>query len=300
MNSCSPILTAFRRFRSDDSGDVAIVFALSAVALVLAIGAAVDIGRWLHARDQTSAAVDAAVLAGGRYLQTHGMDKSGAISVAASYYQQNVTSRLPVYNDSIGFTIADDGMGVVANGAAFIKTPFLQLANINALPLFSKGQQPIARSQIAVGGSGGMSLEVAMMLDVTGSMAKQKLLDLKDAAKDLINIVVWDDQSKYTSKVAIVPFSEDIRLPTSALDAARGTGLTSCKQLKNGSASACTGNLPKNSYRYYLSPCIVERKGTQKYTDAAPGSNQYVMAEYTRNGSCVIPSTAEVVPLSSD
>ena len=33
-----------------------------AVVLLLSIGAAVDIGRWLHARDQTVQAVDAAVL----------------------------------------------------------------------------------------------------------------------------------------------------------------------------------------------------------------------------------------------
>ena len=40
-------------FFRDRSGNVAIVFALMAVILMLAIGAAVDFGRWLHARDQT-------------------------------------------------------------------------------------------------------------------------------------------------------------------------------------------------------------------------------------------------------
>ena len=59
------------------AGNVAIVFALMAVVLMLAIGAAVDVGRWLHARDQTVAAIDAAVLAGGRALQTNSTDKSG-------------------------------------------------------------------------------------------------------------------------------------------------------------------------------------------------------------------------------
>ncbi len=65
------------RFRDDTSGNVAIIFALVGVVLMLAIGAAVDVGRWLHARDQTVAAVDAAVLAGGRALQTNSSDKSG-------------------------------------------------------------------------------------------------------------------------------------------------------------------------------------------------------------------------------
>ena len=60
-----------RSFWADRSGNVAIVFALTAIVLMLAIGAAVDVGRWLHARDQTVAAIDAAVLAGGRALQTN-------------------------------------------------------------------------------------------------------------------------------------------------------------------------------------------------------------------------------------
>ena len=67
------------RFSDDTSGNVAIIFALVGVVLMLAIGAAVDVGRWLHARDQTVAAVDAAVLAGGRALQTSSGDKSAAI-----------------------------------------------------------------------------------------------------------------------------------------------------------------------------------------------------------------------------
>jgi Flp pilus assembly protein TadG len=62
-------------WRLDQSGNVAIVFALMAVVLMLAVGVAVDIGRWLHARDQTVGAVDAAVLAGARWLQTNSTDR---------------------------------------------------------------------------------------------------------------------------------------------------------------------------------------------------------------------------------
>ena len=50
------------------------------------------------------------------------------------------------------------------------------------------------------------------MLDTTGSMSGQKILDLKAAAKDLVDIVVWDDQSQYTSKIAIAPFSAHVNV----------------------------------------------------------------------------------------
>jgi Flp pilus assembly protein TadG len=298
----SPGLLA--RFRNDQSGNTAIMFAAMGVVLMLAIGGAIDIGRWLHARDQTVAAIDAALLAGGRSLQTNSQDTAGALALARKYYDQNVTKRLPVTNDTITFTVADNGMAMTATGTAYIKTPFLQLANIDKLPLLSTAATQFSKSEIAVGGNGGENLEVAMMLDITGSMAGQKLQDMKDSAKDLIDIVVWKDQSKYTSKVAIVPFSEDIRLPTTtALNSARGTGLASSKSVTTGSGFS------QQTATYYLSDCVVERTGTQKYTDAAPKSGQYVMAHYTSNytgsgsnkkGVCTVPSGSEVMALTSN
>jgi len=272
------------------------LYALLLVVLMVSIGAAVDIGRWLHARDQTISAVDAALLAGGRALQTNANDTAGAIAAAQEFYAQNVSSRIPVTGDSIAFQIGGDGMSMSASGTAYIKTPFLQFASIDQLPLLSTAQTQFSQAQLAVGGNGGQNIEIAMMLDITGSMAGQKLQDLKDSASDLVNIVIWNDQSKFTSKVAIVPFSEDIRLPTStALNKARGTTLPSSKSV--------------SSTTYYLSDCVVERTGTQKYTDTAPATGQYVMGHYTssstgsgssKKGVCTVPTTAAIAPLSSD
>src|ERR1044072_8632072 len=95
-------------WRSDRSGNVAITFAMMAVVLMLAVGAAVDIGRWLHARDQTVSAVDAALLAGGRYLQTKPNDNAGAVAAAQKFYAQKIATRLPVLSDSVSFAVGGD------------------------------------------------------------------------------------------------------------------------------------------------------------------------------------------------
>jgi Flp pilus assembly protein TadG len=291
-----PTHRALENWRSDQSGNVAIVFAMMAVILMVAVGAAVDVGRWLHARDQTISAVDAALLAGGRALQTNSTDTASALAAAQKYYAQNTASRLPVTDDSITFAVGSDGMSMTASGTAYMQTPFLNLAGVDKLPLVSTAATQFSQAQLATGGNGGENLEISMMLDITGSMAGQKLLDLKSSAEDLIKIVIWDDQSKFTSKVAIVPFSEDIRLPsTTALNKARGTTLPSSKSV--------------SSTTYYLSDCVVERTGTQKYTDAAPGAGQYVLGHYTttftgtgssKKGVCTVASTAAITPLSSD
>jgi Flp pilus assembly protein TadG len=288
------------RFGASRSGNVAILFAVSAVVLTMAIGAAVDIGRWLHARDQTLAAIDAAVLAGARHLQTNPDDTAGAVAAAQKFYEQNVTTRLPVSDDTVKFAMADDGQSMTASGSAYIQTPFLQVASIDKLPLINASTAEFSKASRNIG----ENLEVSVMLDVTGSMAGQKLLDLKSAAKDLVDIIVAAGDKDVSTKMALVPFSEDVRLPTtSALNKARGNNLPNPKTVTTGFG----WNQQTNTY--YLSDCVVERMGSQKYTDAEPKSGQYVMGHYTldstgrgnsKKGKCTIPQDSAITPLSDD
>lgn len=304
------------RFGANRSGNVAILFALTAAVLLLVIGGAVDIGRWLHARDETIAAIDAAVLAGARALQTDPNDTAGAVAAAQKFYEENVKSRLPVTDDTIKFSMADNGESMTASGSAYIKTPFLQFASIDKLPLINSSTAELSKATRNIG----ENLEVAVMLDVTGSMSGQKLQDLKEAAKDLVDIIVAAGDKDVTTKVALVPFSEDIRLPTTAaLNKARGNNLPDTKSVTTGSGWR------QQTKTYYLSDCVVERTGSQKYTDAAPDSGQYVMGHYTedytssgggggwgwghgggwgsggkKEGKCTIPEDSAITPLSDN
>ena len=205
-------------FAQDSAGDVAVIFGLMAMAMFMLIGAAVDLGRWLNARDQTIAAIDSAVLAAGRALQTNGGNRTDAINTAKIYYKEAVSNRLVVKNDNISFKVIDDGSAVQATGNAEINTPFMRLAGINELPLLKLSGSEHSKSVLGIGGNAQLNLEISMMLDVSGSMGSgSKLDDMKAAATDLVDIVVWQNQSKYTSKVAIVPFSGDVRPPVEML-----------------------------------------------------------------------------------
>lgn len=281
--------SAMSRFSQDKRGDVAILFGLMALVMFMIIGLAVDYGRFLSARNQTLAATDAAVLAGARALQTNGGDQTAAVTLAQNFYNQEIKSRIKVNNDTIGFAVADNGTAVVTTGNASVLTPFMGLGGTKSLPLLHANGSDYAKAVLAVGGNAETNLEISMMLDITGSMAGQKLIDMKDAATDLINIVVWADQSKYTSKVAIVPFAYDVRLPSTAFKAATGADPTG------------------------TTTCVVERTGSEKYTDAAPQAGQYVMVHNvakttTKNGkttttyspTCDVATNAEVLPLTSD
>jgi hypothetical protein len=83
----------------------------------------------------------------------------------------------------------------------------------------------------------GSDVEIAMMLDVTGSMcdngsgpctAGRKLDGMKSAANLLIDKVVWADQSKNTSKVSLIPFAGSVRI---AADGEAGSLFTSMTNL---------------------------------------------------------------------
>jgi Flp pilus assembly protein TadG len=283
------------RFQRDSSGDVAIMFALMAVAMCLFVGAGVDIGRWLHARQQTIAAMDAAVLAGGRELQLDSTNVAGAIEAAKKFYAENTKTRVPVLSDTIAFTTANNNTTFTASGNAFIATPLLAFASISKLPLLNSSGTEFSKAQAKPSGNGEGNLEIALMLDVTGSMAGSKIKDMKDAATDLVDIAVAADQSQYTSRLALIPFSEGVRLPSDSNAAARGSPPSSvsltCSGGWWGGTTTCT---------YDRTKCVVERAGNDKYTDAAPAAGNYVMTMYTSDGKCALTSSGELVPLTSD
>ncbi len=82
-----------------------------------------------------------------------------------------------------------------------------------------------AESEVRRGGS---NIEVAMSLDITGSMNATRMQGLTDAAKILINEVVNVQQTPYFSKIAIVPWSASVNagsthVPASTVTDLRGT-----------------------------------------------------------------------------
>lgn len=288
------------RFRDNNKGDVAIVFGVMAVVLVLIIGGAVDLGRWLHTRNHTISAMDSAVLAGGRSLQVNPTDRAGAVAVAKAFYIQNNQSRFTVVNDTIKFAVGDDGQSVVSTGNAYVTTPFLGLINIHVLPVLDEAGHEHPKSEFGVGGRQKLDLEVSLMLDVTASMKGAKLDDLRAAAKDLINIIVDEDQSQSKSRVAIIPTSEGVRVPPAALSRATGVREDILRVTKSHTHPYFGQTMINRTY--YLTDCAAERIGSEAFTDASPGPGGYVQSIYSEFQAyeCVPERVNEMMPLSDD
>ncbi len=279
MVSLRPLVARVRSFPEDQSGGIAVMFALMFVALAVFVGAAVDLGRWSQARSQTISAMDAAVLAGGRVLQLNEQDVEGARAAAARYYAENTKDRTPVVEDTISFDVTDDNIGFQASGNAYLQTTFLSLAHIQRLPLFASTEAQFSKAQFKAGGNSNSDVEISMMLDVTGSMKDtktkketiEKITALKSAATKLVNTVIMDSARANFVRVAIVPFAEGVRLPADAVSSAMGSPK---KIVKKTSGS---GKNQKTILYNRSEHCVVERAGSDRYTDAAPGSGSYVL-----------------------
>jgi Flp pilus assembly protein TadG len=258
----------FFKFGRDTRGAIAIIFGFVFLILVAVVGGAVDYGQWTRARSATQNAMDAAVLAGGRVMQLPNTTDAQVLAVAQKYFDENKPSYLEPEN--VTFSIGADGTEVIGTSmSSAVKTPFLGVIGIPNLPV-----NETASAKLSVGANSGSDVEVSMMLDVTGSMDGSKINDLKAAANDLVDIVVWDDQSTYTSRVALAPFSRYVNV-----------GLTYFTAVTGQSAGS-------NS-----KTCVKERDTSHRFTDDRPNSGDYFDA-YTGSNTC--KPTATILPLTND
>ena len=286
-------------------GSVALMFALILVAVFGTAGAAIDTGRWLAAKSADSAALDAAVMAGARVLQTGGSAAEAKLA-AQRYYESNQQAN-GGGNASAEFS-APDAMSVVGFAEGSVQTTLAGILGVTEMEY-----QLSSGAMIQAGGGSAGNMEIALMLDVTGSMCADgvgpctggpagaasstdpKMRALKDSAKELVDIVVWDDQSEYFSKVAVVPFSTRIRVAQNGQGAGIMNKLTNMPPTWNGWYKMCTsssggggsengGNWTCHAHEaqqvnaWKIMPCVTDRTGFEEFSDAAPGANAWLNA----------------------
>lgn len=287
----SAAISFARCFSSDRRGAIALIFALAVFLLVGVVGGAIDFARWHHTTTQMQNAMDAAVLAGGRVLQTN--NNEGEALDTANQYFTNMKSDW-MSRGTPAFSLADGSTVVRGYLDGAIKAPFLGVIGMPELPVKIKSE-----AVLAAGANSGTNVEISLMLDVTGSMSGQKIIDMKQAAKDLIDIVIWNDQSEFTSKVALAPFARRVNLGTYVRDV---TNLHESHNFGSGT------EFPRQ--------CVTERTGPNEFTDARPnGADSWINAymgdrgnaarangsNYNSDGNCSDPSADEqITPLSSD
>ncbi len=201
-------------------GNVALMFAIALPILMMITLGAVDLHQASKVKAELQDALDAAALAAARsvYSDNVNINRVGMAALKANmprYFQAGS-------DDTATFVLANNRV----TGEARVNVKVL-VANI-FLPPYGKlldDYLPVgSRSEVL---RASRNVEVAMALDITGSMDNctrncpptSKLQDLQAAAKDLIDIVVQDQQTPFYSKVALVPYAAGVNVGSLAAQA---------------------------------------------------------------------------------
>lgn len=230
-----PLLRQCRKFIADTAGGVSISLAATLLPLAVIVGGAVDYSRAMSVKTGLVFALDAAALAGANKLVREGGTITQVEKVVEDTFDIGV-----VIAENYGATLRsldvtqDAQVGEVRVDATIgIKTTFMQLVGLDNIDISSKSVARLSDKDI----------ELTMALDLTGSMSGSKIMDLKLAAKDLVDILLPTTGVKHKNKVRVglVPYSQGVNAGPYANTATDGAS----------------------------SSCATERRGDQHFTDAS-------------------------------
>ncbi len=253
------------RVRRDEQGSIAIIFALSLFLIVFAVGFALDGAQAVRTSSKIANSLDAASLAAARALAEGGKTEAEVRVLAENIFKAQMGA-----GDSATFTWSDFDIdidpatgSVTINTNVQVPTSFSRILNVNAVN-FTKSSTSIFKMR---------NIELAMVLDITGSMSGQKIADLKLAANDIVDILQPAGKPA-NNRIALVPYSASVNA---------------------GSYAALASD------NQSLDNCVIERHGAHAYSDEAPDSGRYFEAEDNPpvNGQYMCP-VSEILPLSAD
>ncbi len=193
-------LSAFmRRFSADQSGATIIIFAIGFSVVALAAAIAIDYGRVEieHARMQR--AIDAAALAAAHRLGRPDQDESGP-AAAQAFFKANVPkgSKLAISDLKMD---PEAGQVTISSGGRHPTT---------LMAIFGVKDMALGAGTKVVRGDG--TVEVALVLDNSGSMAGTPIAELKDAARNLVDVVFSGATGNGKVSIGVVPFAGSVNV----------------------------------------------------------------------------------------
>ena len=192
-------LKSLRKFARNISGNTSIFFAIAAVPLLLTVGVAVDMSRASRTQTVLQGAVDAATLAAGNNPELSNNEMKAIID---QYLASNGAKDAVLNMNKPQINLDKKAGELTVSVSGTINTSLMKLVGIGDMKIGAVSQVNL----------GIQALEVALVLDNTGSMAGQKIADLKSSAKLLVSILN-DEKSQYSLlRFGVVPFSQHVNV----------------------------------------------------------------------------------------
>ena len=208
MGFSSRIRRLIAAFGRSNDGNIAILFGIAVIPIITFVGAAVDYTRAVSARSSMQAALDSTALMLGKDL-TEGTITTSQISEKADAYFRALYTNTEAKTVAITATYTQNsgnGSTVLVNGSGNIETGFMRVVGFPTMDFNT--------SSTSVWGN--VRMRVAMVLDVTGSMANDgKMAAMQKAAKSLVDQLGLLNKNTGDIYISMVPFAKDVNLGTS-------------------------------------------------------------------------------------
>ena len=180
-------------------GSVAIMVALLVAPLIAMIGLAIDLSRVWLVKSRLQMSLDAAVLVAARDMAVGGTSTDGVALFWANFGRTSKST-------NAGFVGATATTPLVTQPVAGAVKMTSQ-ATVTPTLLGILGIGPVVVQGSAVAQSAAYGLELALVLDNTGSMAGSSITSLITASQQLLDILYGASDTQPNLWVSVVPFS---------------------------------------------------------------------------------------------
>ena len=186
------------RFKADEKGNFAIIGAVTVAVVIAGLAVAIDIANGQSAKQRLQDTTDAiALLAAKGQIETQ-----ADLDAAANEYLQSAYPGTEGINIRLE-DIRRDGDLVTVVTSNKIPTYFTVIFGTSGLDIGVSSQAVFADT----------NLEIALVLDTTGSMQGNKIASLKVAANNLVDQLV-SNNDRGNIKMSVVPFAQYVNVGT--------------------------------------------------------------------------------------
>lgn len=200
-------------FGRDERGAAAMIYVLTILVIMLLLGFALDMSRVQSKKVAIQSASDAAVIAGARMMENANATQAEVETFTREFFWSEVSTQ-DCNEPGISVDIVDGVVELLTDcDLEMVFGGFAQLDTVKV--------QELSRAKAST-----TKLDLALMLDVSGSMGGAKLTALQDSAKLAINSLITD-QTGERVRVGVASYATAVNLGMQSEEVrglAHGTG----------------------------------------------------------------------------
>ena len=196
-------MRALQKFGREVGGNVALMFGILLVPLLVGAGVGIDMMRAGQARSDLAQAVDAGLLAAARAkLKDDALSDAALTDIARRHFDANraaLDEEIDLETFEFDFNAATKTASLTATGK--VRTAILGVVGKPFMDVNILSEAEVVKPR---------ALEVVLALDNTGSMDGSRIASLKSSARDLVETIMADTDNEV--QVGLVPFARHVNI----------------------------------------------------------------------------------------